>query len=370
MTETAAAFERHLLDNLDDVAGWSAYADYLTEQGDPRGDFMRVQLALEDETLDKAARKALQQEEEALRVGHLDLWLGDWVAAEHFDSKGKPKKGSHNMCVFRRGWLWEAKVGFEDNYGWDVSTFAAWRWLHTLDVDYCEPSLAGTPLTRNLRALRLGNDEYTSTGGYVQDMAALVTLVAHQLEVLYSCCRGMETTELFALPLVNLHTLQVHCQEAYAVQILSDNPAFAALRTLAFHPHGYNDWESNEEGAYLNANDVRLICGSPHLAGLEHLQLNCVAGGDDAVTALIESGRILTLKSLDLTHGSVTDDGAHWLAAALTAIPHRLDRLVLKDNALSADGVAALSAVPSLDFDAGEQHTPGDTDYLGQGDSE
>src|SRR5581483_4800010 len=40
----AEAFERALADDPDDLAGWSAYADYLAEQGDPRGEFMQVQL--------------------------------------------------------------------------------------------------------------------------------------------------------------------------------------------------------------------------------------------------------------------------------------------------------------------------------------
>src|SRR5262249_39698677 len=49
-TSTGEAFENAIRANPSDVVGWSAYADYLTEQGDPRGEFMQVQLALEDET--------------------------------------------------------------------------------------------------------------------------------------------------------------------------------------------------------------------------------------------------------------------------------------------------------------------------------
>src|SRR5689334_18472472 len=50
----AEAFEAGLLDHPEDIARWSAYSDYLTEQGDPRGEFMRVQLLLEDESLSAA----------------------------------------------------------------------------------------------------------------------------------------------------------------------------------------------------------------------------------------------------------------------------------------------------------------------------
>src|SRR4051812_25937071 len=45
----AEALERAIAANPHDLAAWGAYADYLAEQGDPRGEFMHVQLALEDE---------------------------------------------------------------------------------------------------------------------------------------------------------------------------------------------------------------------------------------------------------------------------------------------------------------------------------
>src|SRR5436189_1708872 len=53
-TAEAVAFERALVENPDDPAGWSAYADYLVEQGSPRGEFMQVQIALEDEARSRA----------------------------------------------------------------------------------------------------------------------------------------------------------------------------------------------------------------------------------------------------------------------------------------------------------------------------
>ena len=48
------AFTKTLIARPDDRAAWSAYADYLSERGDPRGEFMAVQIALEDESLPKA----------------------------------------------------------------------------------------------------------------------------------------------------------------------------------------------------------------------------------------------------------------------------------------------------------------------------
>ena len=52
------AFEQAILDNPNDLASYSAYSDWLQEQGDPRGEFIRVQLALEDESRPAPERSA------------------------------------------------------------------------------------------------------------------------------------------------------------------------------------------------------------------------------------------------------------------------------------------------------------------------
>src|SRR5829696_347512 len=61
--------EAALVADPDDLAAHAAYADLLMEEGDPRGEFIHVQLALEDES--KKAR-----ERELLDV-HERAWLGE-----------------------------------------------------------------------------------------------------------------------------------------------------------------------------------------------------------------------------------------------------------------------------------------------------
>src|SRR6516165_4891056 len=51
------ALEEALAANPDELASHMAYADYLGEQGDPRGEYIRTQLALEDESKPAAERK-------------------------------------------------------------------------------------------------------------------------------------------------------------------------------------------------------------------------------------------------------------------------------------------------------------------------
>src|SRR5262249_33957298 len=72
-----ASLEAALIENPDDLANHMAYADYLTEQGDPRGELIQVQLALEDASRSAAERKKLHQREEELLVRHGRQWLGE-----------------------------------------------------------------------------------------------------------------------------------------------------------------------------------------------------------------------------------------------------------------------------------------------------
>ncbi len=367
MTETVAAFERHLLDHLDDRAAWSAYADYLTERGEPRGDFMRVQLALEDESLPKAERRALHQEEEALRVKHLDEWVGEKIAATDFSAQGQPYS-NRTQFRFIRGWLFQVtKLDWSGRAEYDDKDLESWRWLHALHINYCETPLSHLLLVRNLRYFQVGHDEMDGCF-YFNDLDATINASKH-LERLYLAYSDVDTRSLFGLALPRLQKLQVHCQKHYATETLAGNATILGLRTLAFHAHGHvrrHQGVTNEE-PYLTAADVWAIAYSPHLKRLEHLQLNCCSAGDEGIDLLVNSGLIHRLKSLDLRFGCVTDAGASTLFGALVGTPYALEVLKLGGNALSGDGVAALRRL-KLTLDAPAQFDPGDDRYLTMGD--
>src|SRR6516162_906561 len=95
MSDTRAALEEAIADNFDDVAAHAAYADLLTEQGDPRGEFTQVQLALEDPKRPAAERKRLRQRERALLKEHADEWVGPLGAL----------LDNEPAYSFARGWL-------------------------------------------------------------------------------------------------------------------------------------------------------------------------------------------------------------------------------------------------------------------------
>src|SRR3954453_17448027 len=102
------ALEQALVENPDDRAAHAAYADLLTEQGDPRGEFISVHLALEDETRPPGERNRLQAREAELLRAHEREWLGDlapFLLDEKDVSDWRRKNNKINRCRWSSGWL-------------------------------------------------------------------------------------------------------------------------------------------------------------------------------------------------------------------------------------------------------------------------
>src|SRR5437773_2607673 len=97
MSSLREALEAALVEDPDDLATHSAYADHLMEQGDPRGELIQVQLALEDESLTREDRARLKKRERSL------LWhLGPACLGEEL-SGVLSRRGCAQ--VIERGWL-------------------------------------------------------------------------------------------------------------------------------------------------------------------------------------------------------------------------------------------------------------------------
>jgi uncharacterized protein (TIGR02996 family) len=69
--------EDALVSSPDDLAAHMAYADWLNEQGDPRGELIQTQLALEKLPRNDPTRPALQQRAQQLIRRHSLAWLGE-----------------------------------------------------------------------------------------------------------------------------------------------------------------------------------------------------------------------------------------------------------------------------------------------------
>ncbi|HEY1191114.1 MAG TPA: TIGR02996 domain-containing protein [Gemmata sp.] len=387
-----APLEAALVENPDEVTAHAAYADYLVEEGDPRGAFMQTQLALEEAGRVPAERKQLQKREQELLAAHAREWLGDLGRFLVGDWSGEDKPYHY---AFRRGWLDYLRVlpaplallgaiarapevrllrRLEVVYDMRYHPFNFDEWVKgpakglTADegeIDFdsfyisdhpadLRPFIASRYLT-NLRALKFGFSDDPSNLCHSTMVSPFETLTAQQvLDLLTKCPRleelylnnGLaEAHRLFASPMLSqVRVLQYYYGTdgsrfdrnpprpiTYELAGLANNPAIANVNTLRFHPGRHS---------VLLLPQVDALLQSPHLPKLAHLQLHMTTFGDDICPRLIASGILKRLKTLDLGYGNMTDAGAQQLAAC--ADTKQLQVLDLSRNALTPAGVAAL----------------------------
>jgi uncharacterized protein (TIGR02996 family) len=423
-TAQAVAFERALAENPDDPAGWSAYADYLAEQGSPCGEFMQVQIALEDESRPRKERKQLQEREKELLARHEREWLGNLAphlldrapndpASDGYDPQRPGVPGTEHR--WRRGLLAELKVNcLTVRLAQALADAPAVRFLEKLHVvstacylgmendttprrvpipraprawfPFPDPyrdfnewlELLGAPLLRNLRVFQMGDfdgeppedgwkDNHTEAPGI-----DVLIVEMPRIEELHLLCKKYDRAALFALPnLTNLRVLRLYAlgdptwstEHDIELDVLAANPALGKLTHLMVHPHYARE-------SVLPLRRVAPVFRSPHLKSLTHLQVRLSDMGDEGVREIESSGILKRLKWLDLRGGRITDEGAALFAACADA--RNLERLDLSRNAVSSAGLntlrqAGVNAVadnPLTEQELAEQH------YLREGDFE
>jgi uncharacterized protein (TIGR02996 family) len=385
-------FERALAENPDDLATHRAYADWLAEQGDVRGEFIQVQLALEDETLPAGERQDFRAREQRLREEHERAWLGR--LARFLFEKGVTDWRRQNNKV--NSWRW-ARGWVDSLYVWRLNLAAsralarcpATRLLRSLHVeltaledDYqAQPGdgippgseypalypLQNAPFLPGLRAFQFGatvdfkDGTYNSRGADGQGVVELVRGTT-RLEELRLLARDLSLQDLFALPLPHLRLLVVyHDVDPHPLEVLAANPTLGNLTTLRVHP------AHSLDGSYLPRDQVRALLRSAHLPALRHLHLHGSDLGDLGCRDIVASGILKRLKVLDLSHGCVTDAGARTLAACPDV--RRLDLLALDGNELTEEGQQLLQGL-GIPVTCAGQHEPGEEMYLYSGDME
>ncbi len=408
------AFERAILENPDDVASYSAYADWLQEQGDPRGEFIAVQLALEDESRPKDTRDGLKVRETELLKAHEREWLGE--LASHFRGREVTNHADPNydwnrpeMPEIQYRWRWglltELKVQCLTvklaQALADAHAAYALQKLHVTSTAYhygmqdettprrvTPPAeyrtydewleLLGAPLLRSLRVFQLGDPDEPPEDGWCDNHTrayGIERFVAEmtRIEELHLICKSYNSAALFALPnLTKLRVLRMYALgEPYGdheyeipLDVLAVNPALNNLTHLSLHPHFAFD------RSFIPLTRVAPLLRSPHLKKLTHLQLRLSDMGDDGIREVIKSGILKRLKWLDLRHGCVTDEGARLLASCPDA--KRLERIDLSRNAVTATGLRNLrdAKINAVTNNPLTQQELDDRQYLREGDFE
>lgn len=411
----ATALERGILDHRDEFVRWAVYSDYLTERGDPRGEFMRVQLDLEDESLSVADRKKLKKREADILAEHERAWLGPLAAFTIDTEAGEVWVDEERvtrrpvMHRFERGWL--AVLDIESlsvNLVRAIGACAGARLLRELvvhrtaveapegrgdrhadgryapgpdvpaDIDsYDDPSLHALtrcPYLAAVRAFILGEGEQASCHLSGELAFHLVKQMPH-IEDLRLYAHRVDAKKLFALPMPQLKSLVLFHSNKYPLEKLAANKTVTNLTTIRCHPHAIDFDDDDEPGAYIRLKQLKAICRAPHLDKLTHLCLRLTDFGDDGAKEIVSSGILKRLKVLDLQGGCMSDEGAEVLAKCPDL--KNLELLNLNSNALTATGIAALQATKvkvtteSQHNNAGGEFGDGELpEYLFEGDIE
>jgi uncharacterized protein (TIGR02996 family) len=302
------ALEDALAANPDDLAAHMAYADYLQEQGDPRGELISVQLALEDENRPAAERKRLRKRERALVAQHRARFLGRLAPFFRPDEDDRYR--------FARGWL------------------------DTLDILFLTVhqarALAHAPETRLLRHLII-RDLYSESPGEFPPGEPIPSHASNSSQYV------LPSAEFLG----NLRVLQVGELEEevnlcyYGGEAL---PAFLARlpRLVELNAH-VGEVERGELFAALK--------------GLPELRTLRLQGFDfgKGCRELARSGLLRRLKTLQVRLGYIDDEGARALARCKDL--RNLDLLDLSLNWLTPVGIAAL-AETGVNLQAEPQHDP------------
>jgi uncharacterized protein (TIGR02996 family) len=409
-TSLQEALEAALLENPDEVAAHAAYADYLMEQGDPRGEVIQVQLALEDPGRSAQERKQLRDREDELLKHHGRKWLGDAGRFLFGPWSGADKPSRYQ---FVRGWLDQVCVlPSPDAIFAALARSPETRLLRRLEVVYdmryhpfdfeqftegpnkalrgderpnemyeeavILPPLLGSPYLANLRVFKLGFSDTGEPLGHSTMVMPFGDCTAQQvIELLQKCPRLEELylntnlpgiDRLFALPtLGNIRVLQYYYGSdysannsagAYPLTLLANNTSLRRLTTLRFH--------AGRE-ATIDLEQFDAVLRSPHLPSLTHLQVHMTTFGDAGCPNIIQSGALRRLKVLDIGYGNLTDEGARLLAACPDL--KNLEVLDVSRNALTEPGIAALGGT-GIQVVADVQHAPDEEDYLFEVDLE
>lgn len=347
--DTRAQLQAAVAADPDNAAALGALADFLTEAGDPRGEFMLTQLALERGDLSPAVRASLAAREGELLDRHEREWLGDAgpiLLERRGAHSGYDEQQGDYAHAFRRGLLASVRVPLYTTGlagGLNRAPMAsALRELAADDID--EDALAAlvrAPFLATLQKLRLGaeagDDEETFNCFTNGEAFASLAVRAPRLEALRLLAYGVDTPALFASrALPRLRLLQVYHANDYPVEFLAGNPAMANLETLLLFPR------ASPGDPRLGVEGLQALGESPHLRSLRNLRCRASDAGDAGSQVLVETGLLGRLRTLDLRFGRVTDAGLD----ILMACPGfgGLTWLDLGNNRLSQDAVGRLAA--------------------------
>ena len=334
-----AAFIEEILDHPHDDGPRMIYADWLVEQGDPRGEFIQLQCLRESLPKDDPQSRKLRTRELELLREHEDTWLG-------------PVRDLAEKWEFRRGFVSAVRLSTQKFLK------TAGKLVRLAPIDDLTlrvggsrvKKLAACPQLGQIRALTLkklrledGGMEILAASPHLSQIRALALqnagLTDFGMEIVASCP-----------DLSNLDTLDLYSNRIgpRGVQSLADSPFIRRLRSL--------DLTEN----WIESAGVSALAQSPIVEHLKTLMLGGTRISTEGVAALGRSRHLVNLRVLNCCGGwriseSITSEGARVIAESPTL---DVERLSLESQQIGDEGLIALAESQSMSNlrDASDRH--------------
>ena len=374
LRSTREILEEALVENPDDIATHSAYGDLLMEESDPRGEFIQVQLQLENPDLSKTDRTKFERRAKQLLKANQREWLGELTP--FLLDKKQPK------CefTFARGWLDTLLIpNLNVKFARVLRNAPATRLLRRFvnidsesesfpddfqdegnDVPHGDPfpslhALKGAQYLTNVRYFQLGDPiklfQDSDIGHGTGDGLVALLPSMPRLEELSSNGFALNVSELFAYEFQNLRVLEVTRGHAYDGHILSENSSFRNLERLVIQPVGPSERLNTGPTIHLLAD----FFASPCFPNLRQLAIRGDCLADKACEMLVKSKMFGQLRSLDLAGNSITNAGARRLAARSEI--REMEHVDLRWNLIKQRGQDALAKCGSHVLSEGQRST-------------
>ena len=352
--------EQAIFDDPDDREAWQVYGDWLQQQEDPRGELILLDLAEGISAAELEARRA------AILAEHRERLLGPLA-----NVLGDPALDQALELEWSRGYIVRVKVGCSDE-------------------DYEGPpipelvtALVQSPATRFLRSLWIGTsfDEDEDWLGLMETNLAAATgagPLPALTELTIADTEGywdISSTRVGDIGAALRAAPRLRSLKVVGGEISLEPTTHAALCSLTIETGGLptDTTRAVVESSFPALTELSIYLGDEQYGGtstladldglwsgerlpsLEHLGLADAAYQNEIAAALAASPILDRLRSVDLSLGTMTDEGVAAIVGAASRFA-RLERLDVRENFLTPEGIERLrAALPGVDVQAGDQ---------------
>jgi len=329
-------FLRAISENPEDDVTRLVYADWLDEQGDPRGEFIRVECELGTLEEDTPRHKKLAQRKWELLEEYGKEWKGLF---------GKLGIESH----FHRGFIASAEMSAKQflEHGEKLLEKEPLTRLELKPFDRRTrqdqfKKLATCPLLARLRELTLSNNEindreivFLANSRYLTNLRTLwlfgnsvgpegLKAIARSPHLANLTSLGLAQNPLRAAGAAALaasttmrHLEDLDLRHAWigdaGIEALAGSQVVANLKSLSVSGGDFNNAPADSA---ISARGIAVLAKSPQFSKLESLGLRGNRIGDAGAIALAKSHSLKHLKQLDLDNCGITHVGAAALASS------------------------------------------------------